>query len=153
MNNTMLREFATMNNAMNKFFENQYGPYDYSRNGGSANANGQSTPPTISRLPIDVQAVEDAFVVTAYLPGVQPDSVEITFEKDELTVKGQFPKQVEGNHYIKNELFHGAFQRTLTFTTPVDVEAIEAHFENGVLTLRIPKAAEAKPKKIAVTSK
>lgn len=153
MNNTMLREFATMNNVVNKLIENQFGPYDYSRNGGSANGNGQTPAPTVSRLPIDVQTVEEAFVVTAYLPGIQPDSVEITFEKDELTIKGQFPKQVEGNQYVKNELFHGAFQRTLTFTVPVEVEAIEAHFENGVLSLRIPKAAEAKPKKIAVSTK
>ena len=171
MNNTMFREFATpnfvtMNDVMNKLFERQLGSYDYTRNGGSANngsangnaqSNGQPSAannvPATTRLPLDVQATEEAFLFTAYLPGVTPESVEITFEKDELTIKGQFPQKDDGNHYIKSELFHGAFERKLTFNTAVNADSIEANFENGVLSLRVPKTEEAKPKKIAVSVK
>lgn len=160
MNNTMFRELAatnfnTMNDVMNRIVERQFGPYDYARNGGSSKGvrPNNTNETLVTRLPMDVQATEDAFVFTAYLPGVKPEAVEITFEKDELTIKGQFPKKDEGNHYIKRELFHGAFERKLTFNTAVNVDAIEANFENGVLTLRVPKAEEAKPKKIAVSAK
>lgn len=150
MNNTMFREFATVNDVMNRFFERQAGAYDYARHGGSNTEPAKPQMATTSRLPIDIQAKDDVFLFTAYLPGVKPEAVEITFEKDELTIKGQFPQKDEGNGYIRNELFHGAFERKLTFNTAVNTDAIEAHFENGVLTLRVPKAEEAKPKKIAV---
>ena len=164
MNNSMTREYVTMNDVMNKIFERHFAPYDYTRNGGSVTSNTQATPnaqngyaqPTTAmsaRLPLDAQATEDAFIFTAYLPGVRPENVEITFEKDELTIKGQFPGKDEANHYIKSELFHGSFARTLTFSSVVNADAIEASFENGVLTLRVPKAEEAKPKKIAISAK
>lgn len=165
MNNSMTREFVTMNDVMNKFFERHFTPYDYTRNGGSATSNTQvvngaqathNKQPAVAmsaRLPLDAQTTEDAFIFTAYLPGVKPEEVEITFEKDELTIKGQFPVKDEANHYIKSELFHGAFERTLTFNSVVNADAIDASFENGVLTLRVPKAEEAKPKKIAISAK
>ena len=162
--NTLLRDFATMTNAMNKFFAQEpFATYNYAQNGGSLKDHTQDngkkiTPnnlqsPTTARLPLDTQVLEDAFVFTAYLPGVKPEELEITFEKDELTIKGQFQAKSEGNPYLKQELYHGPFARTVSFGAPVDSDATEAHFENGVLTLHVPKAEVAKPKKIAVVAK
>ncbi len=167
---TVAREFAVVNSVMNKFFERPYGSNDYVHNGGSTHnkaSNGNVSNDKVSndkvqsenpvslsaRLPLDAQATEDAFVFTAYLPGVKPEAVEITFENDELTIKGEFPKRDESNGYIKSELFHGGFERKLNFNTPVNAESIEASFENGVLTLQVPKVEAAKPKKIAVMVK
>ena len=157
--NTMLREFATMANAMNRAFER---PYDYARNGGhngvngtkqangAAEANGANTAAKL-RLPLDVVATEEAFVLTAYLPGVNPEQVEITFEGEELSIRGEFP-QTQGE-LLKRELYHGPFERRLTFHVPVNADAIEANYEQGVLTLRIPKAEVARPKQIKVVAR
>ena len=145
--NTMLRDFATMANAMNRTFER---PYDYARNGGHASANGESTT-TKMRLPLDIVATDEAFVMTAYVPGVNPEQVEITFEGEELSIRGEFP-QAEGE-FVKRELYRGAFERRLSFNVPVNAEAIEATYEHGVLTLRVPKAEAVRPKQIKVVVK
>lgn len=139
-----------MANAINGAFER---PYDYARNGGHASANGKNgeNVATKMRLPLDVVATENAFVLTAYLPGVNPEQVEITFEGEELRIQGEFP-QAEGE-LLKRELYHGPFERRLTFNVPVNADAIEASYEQGVLTLRVPKAEVARPKQIKVVAK
>jgi len=152
--NTVLRDFATMADAMNRAFAPNAGSYDYARNGGSADAtNGEKAEKgaSKSRLPLDVVATEDAFVITAYVPGVTPENVEITFEGEDLTIRGEFPA-VEGE-FVKRELFRGPFERRLTFNVPVNADEIEASHEQGVLTLRVPKAEVVRPKQIKVVAK
>ena len=152
--NTVLRDFATMADAMNRAFVPNTRPYDYARNGGSADAtNGEKAEKGTnkSRLPLDVVATEDAFVITAYVPGVNPENVEITFEGEELTIRGEFPA-LEGES-IKRELFRGPFERRLTINVPVNADEIEASHEQGVLTLRVPKAEAIRPKQIKVVAK
>lgn len=145
--NGMVRDFVNMADAMNRSFA-----YDYARNGGSANggANGHARK---TMLPINAWADENTYMVQAYLPGVNPEAVEITFEGDELTIRGEFPSLGEEVKFLKRELYSGAFERKLTFNVPIDVEKIEAVFENGALTLSIPKAEEAKPKQIKIVAK
>ena len=152
--NSLVREFASVADAMNRAFDAR--PYDYARNGGSTNggtasANGEAQ--RVARLPLDAYATEDAFVLTAHLPGVDPDAVEITFEGEELTIRGSFGPQPENVEFLKRELYHGAFERRLTFNVPVNADAIEATYEMGVLTLRVPKAEAIKPKQIKVQAK
>jgi HSP20 family protein len=147
--NTVLRDFANVATAMNRAFGAQ--PYDHARNGGhNATANGGQSGNRM-RLPLDVMTTEEAFIVTAYVPGVNPDNVEITFEGDDLSIQGEFP-QAEGD-FAKRELYRGTFERRITFNVPVNADAIEATYEHGVLTLRIPKAEAAKPKQIKVVAK
>jgi len=147
----MLRDFATMANAMNRAFEQGARPYDYVRNGGhNGAANGEQAPSKL-RLPLNVVANDQAFTLTAYVPGVNPDQVEITFEGEELTIRGEFPA-VEGE-FVKRELYHGPFERRVTFNVPVNADAIEATYEHGVLTLRVPKAEAVRPKQIKVVAK
>ena len=150
--NDFVREFVTVADAMNRVIDSR--PYDYARNGGSAEAGSNTAAPQrVSRLPIDAYATEDAFVLTAYLPGVNPEDVEITFEGEELTIRGAFQPQPENVEFLKRELYHGAFERRLTFNVPVNADAIEATYEMGVLTLRVPKAEAIKPKQIKVQAK
>jgi len=154
--NTMLRDFATIANAMNRAFER---PYDYARNGGHNGANGvnrvnnaaETNTTTKMRLPLDISGSEEAFILTAYLPGVNPEQVAITFEGEELSIQGEFP-QAQGE-FLKRELYHGPFERRLTFNVPVNADAIEASYEQGVLTLRVPKAEAVRPKQIKVVAK
>jgi HSP20 family protein len=104
-------------------------------------------------LPIDVWVTPETFHLNAYLPGVNPEDVEITFESDELLIRGTLPSAPEGAEFVKRELYHGAFARRLSFNVPVDAERIEAHFHNGLLTLSVPKAEAVKPKQIKIQTK
>ena len=149
--NDLVREFVTVADAMNRAIDGR--PYDYVRNGGSAEAGSSPAPQRVTRLPIDAYATEDAFVLSAYLPGVSPENVEITFEGEELTIRGAFQPQPENVEFLRRELYHGAFERRLTFNVPVNVDGIEATYEMGVLTLRVPKAEAIKPKQIKVQAK
>ena len=151
--NELVRDFVNMTDAMNRTFGGR--PYDYARNGGSNDANSGSNAAVerTMRLPLDAYATEEAFILNAYAPGVKAEDLEILFEGEELTIRGKFqPAPVEAS-YLKQELFHGAFERRLTFNVPVNADAIEATFELGVLTLRVPKAEAIKPKQIKVQVK
>jgi len=168
--NNSAREFANFANAMNRAFGVDFAGYDFARNGGHS-GNGSQPAPSTMRLPVDVWAEENAFLISAYVPGVDPEAVEITMEGEELTIRGAFPtisdavptesaegesaetEERKGPEFIKRELYHGAFERRLTINVPVDVENIEATYKLGVLTLRVPKAEAIRPKQIKVVVK
>lgn len=143
------REFFGMADAMNRMRERDVRPYDYVRSGGSAAETGER----VVRLPIDAWSSDEAFTLRAYLPGVDPEQVEVLFENDELAIRGSFAPVPEGVDFIKRELFHGAFERRVAFNVPVDADKIEASFAQGVLTLRVPKAESVKPKQIKVVAR
>lgn len=132
------REILSMMDAMQRLFDETVAPLDYM--GGQRAA----------RLPIDAYTTENEIVVIASIPGANPDEVEITIEGDSLTIRGEIPQRLDNVRYIFTERFHGTFTRTLQLNVPVDVENVEATFENGLLTLHLPKAEEAKPKVIKV---
>ena len=146
---------AALSNMMNRFFNNL--AYEYGRSGGSnglsENSEGWQPNEQETLLPIDVWATPEAFQVNTYLPGINPEDVEITFEGEELTIRGKLPAAPEGADFIKRELYHGGFARRLSFNVPVDADHIEAHFHNGLLTLTIPKAEAVKPKQIKIQTK
>ena len=105
------------------------------------------------RLPLDVYQTPAEFVITATVPGVNPESVEIIFEGDVLTLRGEFPTALENVEYLLRERRHGRFGRSLSFNVPVNPDAIEATFEHGVLTVIVPKVEEVKPKTIKIVAK
>jgi HSP20 family protein len=84
---------------------------------------------------------------------VKPEHVEITFEGDSLTIRGERPAPLENVDYVLQERTYGKFQRTLNINIPVDANKAEAKFQDGLLTLAIPKAEAVKPKTIQVVSK
>ena len=105
------------------------------------------------RLPLDVYTTSEEIVITASLPGLTPDEVDIALEGDTLTIRGELRPPLENVDYLFQERAYGLFSRTLTLNVPVQAEGAEAVFENGVLTLTLPKAEETKPKIIRVKSK
>ena len=116
------------------------------------------------RPTIDVWEEADHFTVEAAIPGVAREAVEIHALGRKLTVKGQWrpaakdgdagPEQEEkaARKYYNRERPIGPFQRVLTFPTDIDSERVEAHLNNGLLTITVPKAASAKPHKIELKS-
>ena len=135
------RDFLTLREAMDRLFEDSF----VRRHDG--NGSGEA------RLPIDAYATDEEIVVTFAVPGLTPNAVEITIEGDTLTIRGEVPAALENVSYIMRERFHGPVSRTLQLNVPVDVEKAEASFENGILTLVLPKAEEVKPKVIKVHAK
>jgi HSP20 family protein len=105
------------------------------------------------RLPLDVYTTPEEIVINASLPGLTPDEVDIVIEGDTLTIRGQLRPPLENVEYLFQERAYGAFSRTLTLNVPVEADKAEAAFENGVLTLTLPKAEATKPKVIKVKSK
>lgn len=103
-------------------------------------------------LAVDVAENEDNFIVLASIPGVNPDDLEITVEEDVLTIKGELHADAqfsEESYHIRERRF-GSFGRSIRFPVAVDVNNVEATYENGVLKLHVPKAEEVKPKRIAI---
>ncbi len=107
---------------------------------------------TIWILPLDVSETEDAFLVKASIPGVNPDDIDISLTDNVLTIKAEIKaeKEIEEAQYHLRERRFGVFSRSITLPTAVDADNVEATYENGVLNLTIPKAEEVKPRKIEV---
>ncbi len=105
------------------------------------------------RLPLDVYATPEEIVIVASLPGLTPDEVDITIEDDRLMIRGELRRPLENVDYLFQERPYGTFSRTLTLNVPINTDEAEAVFENGVLTLTLPKAEETKPKTIEVKRK
>jgi HSP20 family protein len=106
-------------------------------------------------IPFDVYATNDEAVVLAAVPGVNPDQIDITIEKNTVTLKGEIPnaaasEQGKDATWYLHELRWGSFQRSLTLPWEIDVDAADATFQNGLLRLTLPKANAEKPKQIRV---
>ena len=106
-------------------------------------------------VPIDMYQQDGNIVVKAPLPGVKPEDIDVTVVGETLTIKGESKeeKEVKEENVIRRERRFGAFSRSVTLPSPVDTSKASAAFENGVLTLTLPMAEEAKPKAIQVKSK
>jgi HSP20 family protein len=105
-----------------------------------------------SPMPIDAYRVEEEFVVHFDLPGVSPDAVELEVERNVLTVKAERRPNATGEHVemLLSERPLGVFSRQLFLGDTLDTDHIAADYDAGVLTLRIPVAEKAKPRKIKI---
>src|SRR5206468_11612098 len=102
---------------------------------------------------VDIYETEHELVVKADLPDVDPKDLDIRVENNVLTIRGErkFEKKVNEENYLRVERAYGAFARSFSLANTVNSENIKADYQNGVLTLVIPKREEAKPKQIKVT--
>ena len=107
-------------------------------------------PGTFSAL--NMHEVDDHYEVTAELPGVHLEQIELNITGDELTLKIQRrrPEGIAENQYRRQERMFGSWPRTVALPREVDREKVDAHFRNGVLTIVLPKVAQAKPRQITV---
>jgi HSP20 family protein len=104
-------------------------------------------------IPMDAYRHGDSFVINLDLPGVDPNSVDLTVERNSLTISAERHwEPVEGDQIVASERRQGTFSRQLLLGDGLDVDRIHASYENGVLTVTIPVAASAKPRKIEVES-
>jgi HSP20 family protein len=103
-------------------------------------------------VPLDVVDRGGEFEVRAALPGVKPEDVDVTVQGDRLTIRGESKAAEErtGDNWIIREQRQGTWERSITLPGLVSADKAEARLENGMLTLRLPKAQEALPRRIAV---
>jgi HSP20 family protein len=108
--------------------------------------------PGTTAMPMDLYRTGEVFVATVDLPGVEPGSIDVDVEDRTLTIRAERRQQAEREvHWLSHERPSGTFARQLTLGQGVALDRIEADYSDGVLTLTIPVAEEARPRKIAVS--
>lgn len=129
------------------FFDRFFGDQGFETDGAElAPANRSWLPP------VDIYENENAFIATADLPGLDKKDIEVSLEDSVLTVSGErsFEKNGEQGSFRRVERAYGTFRRSFTLPSGVDAAKVDASFENGVLTLTLPKSELAKSRKISV---
>jgi HSP20 family protein len=136
-----MREMITLREAMDRLFNDAFTPSSFS--------GGLQIPA------VDLYQTDDEVVVKASLPGLKAEDVQITITGEMLTLKGEFTQKddVKEKAYHLREQRYGAFERTFALPTEVVSDKAKAEFENGILTITLPKAEEVKPKMITVKAK
>jgi len=131
------RDTLSLREAMNRVFEDSVvrPMSDLGRSGGP---------------PMDVYMEGDNYVIEMALPGLPPDSVNVTVLGNQVTVSGEYSSPPEGRQYLLQEQPRGRFQRTIVLPTEVDPNQAHAHHENGMVWLTLPKAENAKPHRIRI---
>jgi len=140
------RETMTLREAMDRLFDDAFTrPFSIMRDGGS----------TWSSPAIDMYQTDNEVVVKAALPGIKADEVQINVTGDVLTLRGEMKHEEERKDkswHIREQRW-GAFERSVQLPTTVIADKARADFENGILTVTLPKSAEAKPRTITVKPK
>ncbi len=137
------REMMTLREAMDRLFDDAFTrPLSMAENGWSVPA-------------VDLYQTDNEVVVKAALPGIKAEEVQINITGDVLSLKGEVKQSEE----VKEKAYHireqrwGTFERTLALPANVVADKAKADFENGILTITLPKAEEAKPKTITIKTK
>lgn len=136
------REFAAMNRVMDHAFRNFFNTSAWPAENGA------------QPLALDVSSTDDAYTVQASLPGFSPDNVDVSVDRNVLTIKAEVNSENEDEKptYVLRERYQGSYQRSLRLPEGVNADGVAASFDNGLLTVTFPKAEEVKPKRIPVNT-
>jgi HSP20 family protein len=142
------RDLTSIQDEMNQMFDRVFGRRG--PGGREAGAASASWAPAV-----DIAERKDAYVVTAEVPGVKPEELEVTLEDGLLTIQGErrLEEETSDRQYHRVERRYGSFRRSITLPSQVQADAIEANYSDGVLQVVVPKAESAKPKKINVQAR
>ena len=137
------REMVSLRDAVNSLLQESFVPPNDARSELGA---------TTFTLPVDITEAEDDFVVTASMPGIKPEDVQTTVLGDTFTIRGESTADDEqkGHNWLVRERRSGSFQRSVSLGTPINADKASAQFENGVLTLTLPKSEQVRPKQINI---
>ena len=136
---------------------------------------------SMQMAPMDVCETPNGYEVDVALPGARPEDIELTVDQNTLTIRGRYSHQEEhegqpqsgqhnggpaqptqqpqqaqgkrqGHNWLSREIVSGSFERTITFLRPIDTNAIQTNFQDGILTIRVPVSEASRPKRINITS-
>ncbi len=101
---------------------------------------------------VNIAETDDNYIITAELPGISKDDIKVTYENGVLTIQGEKKQEKEekGKTWHRVEAVYGAFERSFRLPSLIQADKISAEYKDGVLTLTLPKAEEAKPKQITI---
>jgi HSP20 family protein len=141
-------ELANLHGQMDRLFEGFFGA---STSGGSQGE--MQRPLPTYYLPLDVKEVENGYEITTPVPGFSPEEVEVTFSEGVLKISAERAQQSsqEQGGYLRREVAFGNYQRAIQLPGDVKEDEISATFENGMLTVMVPKVPRPQPKRIQVT--
>ena len=136
-----LREFSTLQERMNRLFQQSYG-----------DTRDEALSTSSFAPAVDVYEDEDSFTLKIEVPGIDEKDLNVHVENQVLTVQGErkFEKEEKEENYRRIERQYGSFTRTFTLPNTVDSEKVSANYDKGVLKIQIAKKAETKPKQIKV---
>lgn len=136
-----VNDLVSLRDAMDRLFEDSW-----------VSSRGLTGPSNWAEPTLDVYETPNEVVVKAVVPGIKPDDVEITLTGNRLSIQGETKEETEdkNKNYIRRETRYGSFSRTLELPTGIQTDKADAKFENGILTINLPKAEEVKPKTIKV---
>src|SRR5205085_12044042 len=137
------RDMSILQNQMNRLFEDARYTWPTDSDG------------TTAWAPVaDIYETDNDLVLQADLPGIDPKQIEVRVENNVLTIHGErrFEPKVERESFHRVERSYGTFSRSFTLATAVDSEKIQANYKNGVLNIALPKAEQAKPKRIQIAA-
>lgn len=139
------RDLVSLREAMDRLFEESF----------VRPREGIMTPAGVNTLAVDMYETPEEVVVRTALPGVDPADIDVSVVGDTLTIKGETKseREEEGTNYIRRERRYGSFSRSLAIPTNVVADKAVADFSKGILTLRLPKADEVKPKRIEIKTR
>lgn len=135
------RDFASLQQDVNRVFSSFFDP------------SAPNTPAGASRWipPVDLEELEDSFLLVADLPGVAADDVAIDVEGDVLTLSGaRTRRSTSASSTVRAERGHGSFRRQLTLPEGVDADRITARFDRGVLEVEVPKPVKPRPRRVSI---
>jgi HSP20 family protein len=137
------QDLFSLHDQMDQLFNEAFGGVVERRGSGGAPA---------MTLPIDIRQTDEAYVLEASVPGFTPEDVEVTLDQNVLTIKGSRRQESEDARggWIRRERRTGSFHRQVVLPAEVRADEISASFEHGVLTVTVPRAQRAQPKRIPV---
>ena len=137
-----MREMVSMRDAVDSLFDDFFNRSPITREG-------------YGGIDVDMFQTDEEVIVKASIPGVKPEDINISVTNDVLTIRGEMKeeKEIEESKYQIRERRIGSFSRSMALPSQVKSEKAQAEFENGVLTLTLPKSEEVKPKMITVKAK
>jgi len=138
------KEMLSLRDAMDRLFEDSFvKPWTVTRNAG------------VYSVPLDIYQTDKDVIVKASIPGYKPEEVNITVSGDTLTIKGEHKEEKETKEaeYMLKERQYGVFSRTVSIPVNIQSDKAEASFDDGVLTLQLPKSEEIRPRQIKIKSK
>ena len=137
-----IQDVLSFENEMSRFFQDLT----------SRGQEGEASTVTVWAPRVDIEEDKDAYLVKAELPGMKLEDIKITINENQLVIRGEKRREVESSEktYHRVERVYGSFERAFTLTKAVASEKIEAIYREGVLTVRVPKAEEAKAREIQI---
>ena len=135
------RDMTILQNQMNRLFEDALHTWPT-----------ESDSTSVWSPTADIYETDNDLILQADLPGIDPKQIDVRVENNMLTIRGErcFEPKVKQENFHRVERSYGTFSRSFTLNTAVDSEKVQANYKNGVLSITLPKAEQAKPKRIQI---